>query len=156
MDQISLGLISPKYITNVASAVRAAAVYGAKEVWYTGARIPAESTKENRLPRELRMRAYDCVSLRHTDRLFDQLTEGVTPVAIELLSGSQPLTSFVHPENAIYILGPEDGTIPAVARRHCHQFVHVPSPGGFCMNLAATINVVLYDRFAKLGHRVSR
>lgn len=146
---VGIALLSPKYTQNVGATVRAAACYGADEVWYTGSRIPDVSTKQDRLPRELRMKAYEHVSLRHTERLFDQLGPEVVPIAIELLPGSQPLTSFVHPENVVYVLGPEDGSIPSVARRHCHQFVYVPTIDGMCMNLAATVNVVLYDRLAK-------
>jgi tRNA C32,U32 (ribose-2'-O)-methylase TrmJ len=53
----------------------------------------------------------------------------------------------VHPENAVYVFGPEDGSIPPVFRRHCHRFVSIPSK--HCLNLAAAVYIVLYDRNQK-------
>ena len=43
--------------------------------------------------------------------------------------------------------GPEDGSIDQVLIDHADDVVYVPTIG--CMNLAATVNVVLYDRLAK-------
>jgi tRNA(Leu) C34 or U34 (ribose-2'-O)-methylase TrmL len=45
------------------------------------------------------------------------------------------------------VFGPEDGHVPKGIRTACHRFVTIPSHG--CLNLAAAVNVVLYDRMAK-------
>jgi tRNA(Leu) C34 or U34 (ribose-2'-O)-methylase TrmL len=145
-----IALVGPKYVNNVASAVRAAACFGAERVWYTGQRFSLDSTKESRLPRELRMKAYAHVPLERCDRFFDRLDSSMVPVAVELLPGSETLSDFQHPESALYVFGPEDGDIPPVLRRHCHRFVTIPTVGGMCLNLAATVNVVLYDRKVKI------
>jgi tRNA(Leu) C34 or U34 (ribose-2'-O)-methylase TrmL len=142
-----IALIRPKYVQNLASTRRAAACLGADKVWYTGQRMGMDPLVD-RIPRELRMKAYDHIDVVHEDRIFDK-TEGMVPVAIELLPGSQNLFKFNHPVNALYVFGPEDGDIPPVVRRHCHHFVHVPMDEGLCMNLAATVNIVLYDRLQK-------
>jgi len=47
----------------------------------------------------------------------------------------------------MYIFGPEDGTISQAVIDRADAVVYVPTIG--CMNLAATVNVVLYDRLAK-------
>ena len=47
----------------------------------------------------------------------------------------------------IYIFGPEDGSISQALIDFADDVVYVPTIG--CMNLAATVNVVLYDRLAK-------
>ncbi|MDP2285217.1 MAG: TrmH family RNA methyltransferase, partial [Pseudohongiella sp.] len=57
------------------------------------------------------------------------------------------LIEFTHPQNALYIFGPEDGSIPQAIVDQADFVVFVPTIG--CMNLAATVNVVLYDRLAK-------
>ena len=54
----------------------------------------------------------------------------------------------MHPEQAIYIFGPEDGSIPQALIDSADHVVYIPTIG--CMNLAATVNVLLYDRLAKL------
>ena len=43
--------------------------------------------------------------------------------------------------------GPEDGTLGPEILAWCRDVVYVPTR--YCMNLAATVNVVLYDRAAK-------
>jgi tRNA(Leu) C34 or U34 (ribose-2'-O)-methylase TrmL len=54
---------------------------------------------------------------------------------------------FEHPENALYVFGPEDGSLPKTVRLLCHRFVVIPTH--HCLNLAAAVNVVLYDRRLK-------
>jgi len=70
------------------------------------------------------------------------------PVAVDLIHGAQCLVGYKHPERAFYIFGPEDGTLGQRVISWCRDVVYVPTYG--CMNLAATVNVVLYDRVSKL------
>lgn len=140
----SIILCSPKYPTNVGAAVRAASCFGAKQVWWTGSRFNLEEGE--RLPREERMKGFRDVQLRQFDRPFEHFPDAV-PVAIELLPNSECLTTFEHPENAVYVFGPEDGNIPPVVRRHCHRFVTIPTH--HCTNLAAAVYIILYDRMLK-------
>jgi tRNA(Leu) C34 or U34 (ribose-2'-O)-methylase TrmL len=68
-------------------------------------------------------------------------------VVVDLIEGAKPLPEFVHPQRAIYVFGPEDGTL---GRRITDRAQHIVSvPTHHCMNLAATVNVILYDRAAK-------
>ena len=46
-----------------------------------------------------------------------------------------------------YIFGPEDDSLKKEITDLCQDIVYIPTEG--CMNLAATVNVVLYDRLAK-------
>jgi tRNA(Leu) C34 or U34 (ribose-2'-O)-methylase TrmL len=69
------------------------------------------------------------------------------PVAIDLIDGAQPLQEYKHPERAFYIFGAEDATLGDRVLSWCRDVVYIPTKG--CMNLAATVNVVLYDRMAK-------
>src|SRR5690606_30290164 len=69
------------------------------------------------------------------------------PVAVDLLEGATPLCEYTHPERAFYIFGPEDGTLGKAVTSWCRDVVYIPT--NYCMNLAATVNVVLYDRLAK-------
>ena len=138
-------LTNPKFSANVGAAVRAASCFGVKQVWWTGDRVKMPG-KGERLPREERMKGYKDVELRQFDRPFEHFPSPCVPIAIELLPGSECLTDFVHPENAVYVFGPEDGNI-GNSRRHCHRFVKIPSK--HCTNLAAAVYIVLYDRMLK-------
>jgi tRNA(Leu) C34 or U34 (ribose-2'-O)-methylase TrmL len=69
------------------------------------------------------------------------------PVAIEFIEDSIALPKFTHPKSAFYIFGAEDQTLGRDILDRCKHVVMVPT--AYCMNLAATVNVVLYDRMAK-------
>lgn len=71
------------------------------------------------------------------------------PVAVDLVDDAVSLPEFKHPQRAFYVFGPEDGTLGKSVLDWCSVRVMVPTH--FCMNLAATVNVVLYDRLAKSG-----
>jgi tRNA C32,U32 (ribose-2'-O)-methylase TrmJ len=137
-------LINPKYSANVGAALRAASCFDVKQLWWTGDRVQMPG-KGERLPREERMKGYRDVEMIQYDRPFDHF-KGATPVAVELLENTECLFDFEHPENAVYVFGPEDGNI-GLSRRHCHRFVAIPTK--HCTNLAAAVYILLYDRMMK-------
>jgi tRNA(Leu) C34 or U34 (ribose-2'-O)-methylase TrmL len=140
----SVILMNPKYPHNVGAALRACAAFDADKLLVTGDRAQWEVTgKGQRLPREERMKQYNQkVELIRNDRPFD-LVSGV-PIAVEVSPTAEPLATFTHPENAVYVFGPEDGSVPKVARRFCHRFIIIPSD--HCLNLAAAVSCVLMHR----------
>jgi tRNA(Leu) C34 or U34 (ribose-2'-O)-methylase TrmL len=142
----AVALIDPRYGHNVGNALRACACFGIEQLWWTGNRVQLDSWKGERLPREERMKGYKNVQMFNYDRFFDKFKD-VTPVAVELRPGTESLIEFEHPENPLYIFGPEDGSIPRHLNNLCHRLLVIPSHN--CLNLAAAVNVVLYDRRAK-------
>ena len=72
---------------------------------------------------------------------------GCEMVVVEITPNAKPLPDFKHPARAIYLFGPEDGSVPKRLIDKAQHVVCVPT--AYCMNLAATVNVVLYDRLAK-------
>lgn len=145
----AIALINPKYPHNVAGAVRAAACFGAKAVIFSGSRVPISGGKNFRLPREFRHKDYRDIVIINDDYLFNRFDKKIVPVAIELMENAEPLTAFEHPENALYVFGPEDGDIPRESLKFCRRFVYIPSK--FCLNLNNAVNVTLYDRVIKRG-----
>jgi hypothetical protein len=117
------------------------------EVLVTGNRVELEGRPGYRLPREERMRGRYAVDLRRVTRPIDELPAGVTPVAVELVPGAEDMIWFEHPERAAYVFGPEDGTLDAALRRHCHRVVALPMQ--HCANLASAVYLTLYDRHSK-------
>ena len=88
------------------------------------------------------------INLNHVSEIISAKTDtNLVKVAVELVEGATPLPNFRHPENALYIFGPEDGSIEQEIVDQCDYVVYIPTVG--CMNLAATVNVLLYDCLAK-------
>jgi tRNA(Leu) C34 or U34 (ribose-2'-O)-methylase TrmL len=141
----AIALINPKSADNVGKVVRLASCYGFRQVWWTGNRVHLDVTQKRRLPREERMKGYRDVSMIQHDRFFDQF-EGldVTPVAVEVRQNSEMLLTFEHPQNPLYVFGPEDGSIRSELLRHCHRFIIIPTR--HCLNLATAVATVLWDR----------
>lgn len=144
-------LHQPKYPHNVGQVVRLASAFGIPQVWYSGERV--REALGARLPREERMRRYaDVTLINHPDPLtrICEAIPGVQPVAVELRPGAESVVDFIHPEGpAVYVFGPEDGSLPGPVLKRCHRFVVIPSFE--CLNLATSVGVLLYDRMAKLA-----
>ena len=143
----SIMLYNPKTSINVGMVVRLASAFGVKQVWYTGGRVDAEIRARGRIAREERMKGYKNVDIINYDYPLEQFPKGSTPVAIEVRENSEPLHTFEHPENPIYVFGPEDGSIPSPVLNRCHRFVVIPTR--HCLNLATAVTAVMYDRTLK-------
>lgn len=137
-----VGLDNPKSEPNVGGVMRACSVYGAAQVIVSGTRF--KSIK--RLPTDT-VKTWKHMPVIETADIFDALPHDCVPVAVDLVEGAVSLVDFVHPERAFYIFGAEDQTLGARILDRCRDKVMIPT--AYCMNLAATVNVVLYDRMAK-------
>ncbi|MFT6993150.1 MAG: tRNA(Leu) C34 or U34 (ribose-2'-O)-methylase TrmL [Paraglaciecola sp.] len=139
---IHLAIINPKSPQNMGSILRAAGCYQAQSVRYTGeryARAKAFQTDTKNVHLD--------INVTHVSEIICATDTNLVKVAVELVEGATPLPNFIHPENALYIFGPEDGSIEQEIVDQCDHVVYIPTVG--CMNLAATVNVLLYDRLAK-------
>ena len=134
-----VGLHRPKSAINVGGALRACACYGAAMLVVRGRRYRRAAPDTTA--------AYRDMPLLHVDDLHAVIPFDCVPVAVELLAGARPLPTYIHPERAFYVFGPEDGTLGHAVTDWCRDVIMVPTR--HCMNLAATVNVVLYDRLAK-------
>lgn len=140
-------LTDPKYPHNIGQTIRALSCFGTSQLWWSGKRIMKALQEMDRIPREERMRGYSDVSVFHHDRPLDVFDKIATPVAVEFRDNSEDLVNFIHPENAVYVFGPEDGSIDQGTLRNCHRFVKIPTK--HCTNLSAAVYLVLYDRLLK-------
>ncbi|KID58794.1 23S rRNA methyltransferase [Pseudoalteromonas luteoviolacea] len=138
----AIGLVNPKSPTNVGGVLRAAGCYGAQAVYFNGNRY-AKAAKYHTDTKNVA----ENIPIQQVDDLVSLKVSGRALVCVELVEGAIPLPHFDHPEKALYVFGPEDGSLPQDIVDAADAVVYVPTTG--CMNLAATVNVLLYDRMAK-------
>lgn len=141
-SNVVIGLVDPKSPTNVGGVMRAAGCYRAQAVLYTGTRY----LRAARFHTDTHGAMRD-IPLTGVTSLLEHIPADAKVVCVELVEGATPLPAFRHPAKAFYIFGPEDGTLDQAIIDRADAVVYVPTNG--CMNLAATVNVVLYDRLAK-------
>ena len=137
-----VALDNPKCVANLGGAMRAAQCYGAIMIVIGGARMARISHIATDT-----MKAYRHIPTIWSPDVMNSIPHDCVPVAVDLVEGARDLRSYTHPERAFYVFGPEDGTLGNRILDKCRDKIMVPTNG--CMNLAATVNVVLYDRLAK-------
>ncbi len=147
-----IGLLNPKSPENVASVLRAAGNYRVNSVFYTGTRYP-RAAKLNPCTVDMSRKVSKDIALTGVENLIDDTPDDLDIVCIEFAENAIALPAYQHPRDALYIFGPEDGTISQNIIDRADAVVYVPTVG--CMNLAATVNVVLYDRLAKSANDFS-
>lgn len=173
-------LIDPKYPRNVSETIRACSCLGVPRVWVTGDRVleglgELSPKGKTRLPREERIVLWQDVTVSYCDYPFDAYRHGyghhhegeteIEPghemcfrnpriVAVEIDPSATSLTEWGragHPEDCVYVFGPEDGSVPSAVSGHCTDFVCIPTkedPDGkpACLNLYSAVSVMLGDR----------
>lgn len=140
-----VALDNPKFPENIGAALRACGCYSV-DMFILGGKRPNSSSKLGRLKTDTQ-KAWRHIPCIITDDLFDVMPYDCVPIAVDMVDGAVELPGYVHPERACYIFGAEDATLGKRVLDRCRDIVVVPTV--FCMNLAACVNVILYDRMAK-------
>ena len=139
---VGVGIYNGKRTHNFGALVRTARVFGADFVFSVGHRNPSEASS---------VRAELTLPIFHFDTLelcIASIPANAQLVCVELAAGAQDIRTYVHPSRAVYLVGPEDGALPASIMR---QRDTVILPGAYPLNVAMAATVVLYDRLLKAG-----
>jgi tRNA(Leu) C34 or U34 (ribose-2'-O)-methylase TrmL len=136
----AIGLYHTKTDANMGGVMRAAECFDVKLIMLVGRRFQKEPTDV--------YKTYRKIPVLEVER-FDATPYDCQKVVIEVREDAVSLQEFAHPSRAFYIFGPEDGSVPDDIVAGCQHRVCIPTK--HCLNLAATANIVLYDRMAKRG-----
>lgn len=140
-------MIDPIHPHNVGQVLRACSSFAINQLWMTGNKAAKHLAQSKRIPRELRLKAYENTTIFHSPE-FPQLDDSITPIAIETSPDAESLVGFQHPENAFYVFGSEADGIPEKILEQCKSTVIIPS--NHCINVSAAVYITLYDRTFKL------
>lgn len=142
MGQVIIGLTNPKSPTNVGAVLRAVGCYNADKIVYSGNRY--DIAKKHYTDTQGVM---DSIEMYKVEDFIAEKGENTKLVCVDLVEGAIPLPNFEHPENALYLFGPEDSSLKQDMIDQADHVVYMPTNGS--LNLAQSVNVVLYDRLAK-------
>ena len=127
--------------------MRSCGNFGAESIFYTGSRYPRARDLNPDLPKMSRNVSIN-IPVTGVDSLIEVVPEGMKIICVELAENAESLTTYEHPPHAFYIFGPEDGTLTQEIIDKADAVVYIPTVG--CLNLAASVSVLLYDRSVKL------
>lgn len=83
------------------------------------------------------------------EQFYGTLPKGSSLVGVELDARSVPLTTYKHPQRAVYLLGAEDKGLSDEALEKCDEIIQIP--GEYSLNVSVAGSIVLYDRLTKNG-----
>ena len=148
-SKVSIGLINPKSPDNVGAVMRSAGNFRVDSVFYTGQRYPLALQRNPAAP-DMRRKLSQNIPISEVSCLIESAPEDMKIVCVEFAENAIALPEYQHPQNAFYIFGPEDGSIDQTIIDKADDIIYVPTIG--CMNLSASVIVLLYDRLLKAGN----
>ncbi len=139
---LGIGIECAASSRNIGTIWRSAQVLGADFMFIIGKRYETMKTDTMKSWRHIPLFEYPDLS-----HFLQSAPKGATLVGVELDERSQPLMSYKHPQQAVYLLGSEDRGLSPEALQACHHVIQIP--GKFSLNVSVAASVVLYDRLLK-------
>lgn len=140
-----IGIERSKTPANVGSMLRSAQAFNASLAFTIGGRVPyrRQSTDTTNATDHLPF-----IEFQGIEEFKLARPRGAQIVVVEV-DGERDLHSFTHPPRALYVLGPEDGSVSTAMRELAQHTVRLPSR--YCLNVAVTAAIVMHDRISKCG-----
>lgn len=147
-----IGIIDGRCKENMGTLWRSAVQLGASGIFTIGARYGGQRSDTCASTKRIPYRAWPdweafqgvLPVLARANRL-----RHVEIVAIE--RWGQPLGKFIHPTQAIYLLGGEDCGIPRDVLQKCNHKVSIESVRDDCYNVAVAGSIVMWHRLNQLS-----
>jgi tRNA G18 (ribose-2'-O)-methylase SpoU len=141
----AIGIEHTKTPQNIGTLWRSANLYGAAFIYTVGARYKHHSADTMNTPNHIPLFNFDTI-----EDLFKHVPFSTPIVGLELTEDSVPLSSFVHPERACYLLGAEDHGLSKKALKACHHIVQVETLRPQSLNVSVAGSILMHDRHVQL------
>lgn len=140
----AIGIEAAKTEANVGTLMRSAHSMGARFIFTIGHRYPV-----TRMDTSKSWRHVPLFEFQDFAAFSDAVPKDCEVVGVECDQGApKPLTTFKHPERAIYVLGSEDRGMSKPMLQRCDRLVEIPGCD-LCLNVATAGSIVMYDRISK-------
>jgi len=137
-----IGIYHVKNGINIGGLWRHAQAFGAAFIFTIGRRYKKQASDTIKSIRHIPLFHFPT-----SDDFLAHRPHNCVLIGVEIAKGSIPLPQFEHPERAIYLLGAEDHGLPDRIIKKCNTIIEIPTL--YCLNVATTGGIVMYDRMAK-------
>jgi len=137
---IGIALFEPKTIENWGTVVRSAHCFDVDFICTIGNRYKRQMTDTTKGEKHIPFFHYTDLS-----DFSNHIPSNCEIIPVEV-TAEKELAIFKHPERAIYIFGGEDRTLPTELT---NNFQSIKIDTNYCLNLAVTASIVMYDRIVK-------
>jgi tRNA G18 (ribose-2'-O)-methylase SpoU len=134
-----VGIYRTKTNINVGTLWRSAYQLGANGIFTIGKRFSKQASDTCKAPRHIPLREF------LTFEEF-QLARPKASALVGVEFGGILLSKFVHPQQAIYLLGAEDSGLPSHILEQCNAVVSIESVRQASYNVAVAGSIVMYQR----------
>lgn len=144
----AIGLDNPKTGQNIGTVLRSAFNFGASMVFVVGERYQKQRSDNIKAYRHIPL-----MNFKSWEDYFSSVICDWDHIGIEITKNSGSLFKFTHTRSAVYLFGPEDGSLSKEATARCRNIISIPSRR--CLNLAVAASIVMYDRNQKRSGRTT-
>lgn len=137
-----IGCLNMKTSMNYGTLFRTAQVFNADFVFLIGSRFKQQATDTMKSWRHMPTFVYTDFADFNAHRPYD-----CRLIGIEMDKKARPISNYVHPKQACYLLGAEDNGLTAEAIAKCSDVLYLP--GERSLNVAVAGSIVLFDRINK-------
>ena len=138
-----VALWHPKESKNVGGLWRSAHVFGAAFLATIGKRYHREPPDTSDAASHVPLLAFEDYPSFEKIMMFD-----VPLVVVERTPSARHLSQFTHPESAVYLFGPESGSVPDEIQAKADYCITIPY-GEWSLNLASAGSIIMYDRVSR-------
>lgn len=139
-----IGIYRGKTVANLGTLWRSAFQLGAAGVFVIGHRYKPMASDVYRTWRHIPLRQF-----KTFDDFLAARPHDCPLIGVEM--GGAPLSTYRHPERAIYLLGAEDNGLPGHVREKCQSIVSLEALGPESYNVAVAGSLVMYQRHVARG-----
>lgn len=143
MSYFEIGIFAPIHNENIGTLWRSAYQLGAAGIFVIGKWRRSQASDTSITRHEIPFRNYPT-----WNDFLQHRPIGARLIGIEI--EGQPLNSFQHPAQAIYILGSEANGLPGYVQEQCDQLISVEAVRDASYNVSVAGSIVLYHRFLNL------
>lgn len=134
-----IGIYCVKHKVNVGTLWRSAFQLGASGIFTIGKRFEKQSSDTPKAFRHIPLRDFVDINEFNIARPRSTILVGIE-------MGGLPLSSFTHPERALYILGAEDHGLSGVILEKCNCIISIEAVRRESYNVAVAGSIVMYHR----------